>query len=157
LRDTLAEIRRGRGGKPGKPKAAPKPDYSSLHTEHGEHPQVYALTQWLPLLATALCHIGVAADFRVGCGKWEQDGCVELKLQRWIKQTVSVPIVAGAGMVTTGQRQVPLRPGAWEVFKIPVGALNNHDIKWVLRSILGSSKADIVLADATLVRAIHGR
>lgn len=81
---------------------------------------------WLHRLGQALIVAGVAYDSQVDRGS--SPGHVAFALQR---------IIPGA---------IP-RPGLWEHWQIPVGAVNGHDTRWVMRLVLQKKEADIVTTE----------
>lgn len=122
-----------------------------------ERPTIYGLN-WLRLFGEALVNQGVAWAAKVSTEKWEQTGKVRLHLQRVIySEEQAQQIHAGAALVTTGSWKRPLGGGVWESWLIPIGAVNVHDSRYVLRVIMSPKEAAIVMADNLQVRAMHGR
>lgn len=163
LQRTLQRIREARANGTAPPKKlTPKHvGHASVFSNCGpngerrEHPTLYGL-QWLCVLGLALEQLGIAWDSRVDATRWEFDECVNLHLQRPLRQEAAQPIVAMGEVVTPGQAAFPIAGGEWWTFRIPVGAVNNHDVAWALRAILGPKKADLVMRSSAGLQAIHG-
>lgn len=129
----------------------------SEFTEQGiERPTVLGM-RWLSFVGECLRQFGVCWAWRVSAERFEKDGHVSLYLQRVRHTEEQVgTIVAGAALVTPGTRKVPIGGAEWERYRVPVGLVNNHDTKSLIKLVLAPKEADVVLADSHLLRAIHG-
>jgi hypothetical protein len=122
-----------------------------------ERPTIYGL-KWLRLFGEALVNQGVAWAAKVSTEQWERTGKVRLHLQRVVhSEEQASSIRAGAALVTAGSVKVPLAGGVWESWLVPVGAMNAHDTRYVLRLIMSPKDADVVLAGNLQIKAMHGR
>jgi hypothetical protein len=129
------------------------------YTEGGriERPTIYGL-KWLRFFGEALVNQGAAYAAKVSTERWEFTGKVRLHLQRVVHEEGQAPtITAGFGLVTPGALQIPLCGGVWEIWELPIGAVNAHDTRYVLRLIMSPKDADIVLAKNIQIKAMHGR
>lgn len=124
---------------------------------HVERPTIYGLN-WLRLFGEALVNQGVAWAAKVSVDKWERTGKVRLHLQRVVhSEQQATQIRAGVALVTPGTYRHPLGGGVWESWEIPIGAVNVHDTRYVLRTIMSPKDADLVMAANLQVLAMHGR
>jgi len=166
LQRKLERIRRSwKDGRPPKffKKTAPPPRAESEWSKCGpggelrEHPSIVGL-RWLAMFGEALRIHGLVWSSRVSAEDWERDGCVSLYLQRVVKEEVPALAVSvgPAGMRTAETHQVPLGGGAWEKTRVPIGAVNNHDIRWVLAKVTEPKTTPLVLASSHILRAMEG-
>lgn len=107
-----------------------------------ERPTIYGLN-WLRLFGEALVNQGVAFAAKVSTERWEHTGKVRLHLQRVVTEQV------GPGTLRS--------PGVWENWEVPIGAVNVHDTRYVLRTIMSPKGADVVMAQNLQILAMHGR
>lgn len=122
-----------------------------------ERPTVYGLN-WLRLFGEALVNQGVAWAAKVSTEQWEQTGKVRLHLQRVVhSEEPASQIRAGLALVSPGTCKIPMGGGVWESWLIPIGAVNAHDTRYVLRSIMSPKDADLVMAANLQILAMHGR
>jgi len=162
LRETLAEIRREKASGKKRPRKLTRfgkvgeSEYTKNDKGHRiERPTIHGLN-WLRLFGEALKLHQAVWDCRVSTERWEKDACVSLHLQRVVhddsaptKVTVGSKLVIQAG-------NPPIGGGVWEHWRIPIGLLNSHDTRTLLRLVMSPKAADLVMADNRLVRAIHG-
>lgn len=125
--------------------------------EAREHPSVNGL-RWLAMFGEALRIHGVCWASRVSAENWESDGCVSLYLQRVVHEEVpALGVTVGpAGMRTAETHQLPIGGGAWEKTRVPIGAMNNHDIRWVLSKVLEPKRTQLVMAGSHILRSLVG-
>lgn len=122
-----------------------------------ERPTIYGLN-WLRLFGEALVNQRVAWAAKVSTEKWETTGKVRLHLQRIIhSDEQATQIRAGAALVTAGTCKIPVAGGVWESWLVPIGAVNAHDTRYVLRLIMSPKDADLVMAGNLQIMAMHGR
>lgn len=112
--------------------------------------------QWLAILGEALVQLDIAWSSRVTVDRWEFDECVSLHLQKPVKTEVPRPIVAMGPVVTKAVQEASIRGGEWWTFRIPIGAVNSHDVRWTLRAILGERKSELVMQSSLGLQAING-
>ncbi len=122
-----------------------------------EHPTLYGL-RWLKFFAEALKIHGVVWDWKVSAEHWESDGCVSLYLQRVVHREIpAIAVSVGpAGARSAETQQVPTGGGAWEKTRVPVGMVNNHDIRAVLAKVQEPKKVPIIMAGAHILKALEG-
>lgn len=164
LCETLAEIRRERAAGVKRPrkltrfgKVGESEFITNAKGHRVERPTIYGLN-WLRLFGEALKLYEVVWDVRVSTERWEQDGCVSLHLQRVVHdESAPTAVTVGAKGLVIETGAVPVGGGAWEVWRVPIGLVNNHDTAALVKLIATPKAADIIMADNRLIRAIHGR
>jgi hypothetical protein len=163
LADTLAEIRRDKANGKSRPKKVTRfgkvggSEFTKNQKGHQiEKPSIHGLN-WLRMFAEALKLTKTVWDCRVSTERWEQDGCVTLHLQEALHadQGQSAVTVGARGLVMTAG-QDPIDGDRWKYWRVPIGLINNHDARALLKLITTPKDVDLVLASNRLVRAIHG-
>lgn len=122
-----------------------------------EHPTVLGM-RWLSMFAEALKIHGVVWAWRVSAESWENDGCVSLYLQRVVHQELPAFAVSVGPMGARSQdtEKVALGGGAWEKTRVPIGMINNHDIKAVLKKVVEPKRVPIIMAGSHILKAMEG-
>lgn len=104
-----------------------------------EHPSMLGL-RWLDTVGRALQIHGICLEHRVSAEDWESDGCVSLYLKRPLEGQL------------VGVNGRPL--GRTERYRIPVGAMNSHDMRAVASRCLTSAEKAALNGKAHVLKAV---
>lgn len=124
-----------------------------------ELPSIYGLN-WLRLTAEALRLQGICYAARVSTEHFERDGSVSLWLQRVVHKEQSAPtvsLVGGARSLRSETQKLVLGGGLWDRWRVPIGLVNNHDTRSLIKLLLAPKDHDLVFSRNQLIQAMHGR